>query len=136
MNFKTLVIHSYFKNQRQNHVFLKFSSPIAMFSCSPLPPPPGWLDLNKARLQKCPIFLESLDHCLPGTLLPIPQGAEESSLSSETRQTPSYLVNCNIGSNIGAVQPPFLRWWWWWFVVVVECGGGGGVWWRRWREGA
>jgi hypothetical protein len=24
------------------------------------------------------------------------QGAEESSLSSKTRQTPSYLVNCNI----------------------------------------
>jgi hypothetical protein len=41
-----------------------------MFSCSS---PPGWHDLNKVRLQKCPIFLESRDQCLPGPLLPVPE---------------------------------------------------------------
>ena len=29
-----------------------------------------------------------------------PQGAEKSSLSSKTRQTPSYLVNCSIFNEI------------------------------------
>jgi hypothetical protein len=51
-----------------------------MFSCSS---PPWWHDLNKARLQKCPIFLDTRDQCLPGPLLPVPEHSRT--------QSPSYV---------------------------------------------
>ena len=42
-----------------------------MFSSSS--PPPRWHDFNKSRLQKCPIFLDTRDQCIPGPLLPVPE---------------------------------------------------------------
>jgi hypothetical protein len=84
MNFKTLlyihILKIKTKSSRQNHVIFKFSSHFAMFSCSS--PRDDMTLRKKVRLQKCPIFLESRDQCLPGPLLPIPRKGNEYEVES------------------------------------------------------